>query len=89
MAEQPPDDAALALHRVEVAVAVAAPDREARDEVVEHEVVQDDDARAAAQRVHDPAVRVRVVPDVVEGERRCPAGAVSGRGGRPRRRAAA
>ena len=47
MAEQAADDAALALHRVEVAVAVAAADREPGDEVVEDEVVQDDDARAA------------------------------------------
>ena len=36
------------------------------DEVVEHEVVEDDDSRLAAQRVDDPRVRVRVVPDVVE-----------------------
>ena len=66
MAEQPSDDAALALHRVQVAVPVAAADREAGDEVVEHEVVQDDDARLLPERVHDPAVRVRVVADVVE-----------------------
>ena len=68
MAEQAPDDAALALHRVEVAVAVAASDRQPGDEVVEHEVVQDDDTGPAAQRVDDPAVRVGVVADVVERE---------------------
>ena len=45
--EQAADDAALALHRVEIAVAVAPADRQPRDEVVQDEVVQDDDARAA------------------------------------------
>ncbi len=68
VAEQPADDAALALHRVEVAVAVAAADREAGDEVVEDEVVQHDDAGRAPQRVDDPAVGVRVVADVVDAE---------------------
>ncbi len=47
-------------------MAVLAADRQAGDEMVEHEVVQHDDARAAAERVDDPAVRVRVVADVVE-----------------------
>ena len=61
-AEQPADDAGLALHRVEVAVAVAAADRQAGDEVVEHEVVEDDDAGAAAQRIDDPAVRSGSLP---------------------------
>ena len=37
------DDAVLALHRVEVAVPVAATDRDPRHEVVEDEVVQDDE----------------------------------------------
>ncbi len=41
-------------------------DRHPGDEVVDDEVVQHDDAGAAAQRVDDPAVRVRVVADVVE-----------------------
>ena len=72
MTEQAADDAALALHRVEVAVAVAAADRQPRDEMVQDEVVQDDDAGltagAAPERVDDPAVRVRVVADVVERE---------------------
>jgi len=57
-----------ALHRVQVAVPVAAADRQAGDEVVQDEVVQDDDARLLAERVHDPAVRVRVVADVVEAD---------------------
>ena len=61
-----PDDSVLALHRVEVAVAVAAADRHPGDEVVDDEVVQDDDARPPAQRVDDPGVSVGVVADVVE-----------------------
>ena len=66
MPEQAADHAALPLHRVEVAVPVAAADRQPGDEVMEDEVVQDDDAGPLAQRVDDPAVRVRVVADVVE-----------------------
>ena len=68
----PPGDARLALHRREIRVAVLPPDRHARDEMVDHEVVQDDDARPPAQRVDDPRVRVRVVADVVERRRRRP-----------------
>ena len=49
-------------------MAVAAADRQPRDQVVEDEVVQDDDAWPLAQRIDDPAVRVGVVADVVEGE---------------------
>ena len=64
--EQAADDAAFPLHRVEVAVAVAAADRQTRDEVVKDEVVQDDDAGPLAERLDDPAVCVRVVADVVE-----------------------
>ena len=75
VAEQPADDAVLALHRVEVAVPVPRPIVMPGDEVVEDEVVQDDDARAPAQRLDDPAVRVRVVADVVERRRRCRAAA--------------
>ena len=80
VAEQPPDDAAFPLHRVEVAVPVAAADREAGDEVVEDEVVQHDDAGRAPQRLDDPAVGVRVVADVVDAEVRA--------AGRPLRRRA-
>jgi hypothetical protein len=36
--------------------------------VVEHEVVEYDDARPPPQRLDDPAVRVRVVADVVEAD---------------------
>ena len=88
VAEQPADDAALALHRVEVAVAVAPADRQPGDEVVEDELVQDDDARPLAQRVDDPAVRVRVVADVVEREVGAARRARVRRAGRPRRRSA-
>ncbi len=66
MCEEPADDAVLALHQVEIAVPVAPADGHARDEVVEDEVVEDDDAWLPAQRVDDPRVRVRVVADVVE-----------------------
>ena len=65
-AEQPAGDAELALHRVEVAAAVAAADRDPGDQVVQHVLVQHDDAGALVQRVDDPAVRVGVVADVVE-----------------------
>ena len=61
-----PTTPAVALHRVEVARRVPARQRQPGDEVVEDEVVQDDDARPPAERVDDPAVRLRVVPDVVE-----------------------
>ena len=64
--EQAADDAAFPLHRVEVAVAVAAADRQPCDEMVEDEVVEDDDARPLPKRLDDPAVRLRVVADVVE-----------------------
>ncbi len=52
-AEQPPGDAELALHRVEVAATVPPADRHPGDQVVEHDLVQDDDAvmaRAAWRR---------------------------------------
>ena len=81
-AEQAPDDPVLALHRVEVAVPVAPADRHPGDEVVEHEVVEHDDAGRASQGVDDPAVRVRVVADVVERDSPCRAGLVSVRGER-------
>ena len=56
----------LALHQVEVGIAVAAGQRHSRDEVVEDEVVQDDDAGALAKSIDDPGVRARVVSDVVQ-----------------------
>ena len=78
--EEAADDAVLALHQVEVAVAVAARERHPRDEVVEDEVVEDDDARPLAQRVDDPGVGAGVVADVVERDvglaRRPPAAAL-------------
>ena len=66
--EQPPDDAVLALHRVEVAVPVAAPDGQAGDEVVEDEVVEDDEAGRRRRASTIQAVRVGVVADVVEAQ---------------------
>ena len=62
------DDAALALHRVEVAVAVPPTDGDAGDEVMQDEVVQDDCAGLSPHGVQDPAVGVGVVADVVNGE---------------------
>jgi hypothetical protein len=47
-------------------VTVLTADRQSCDEVMEDEVVQDDHTWAASQRVDDPAVRFRVVPDVVQ-----------------------
>ena len=38
------------------------------DQMVQHELVQDDDAGSLPQRVDDPTVRVGVVADVVEGD---------------------
>ena len=57
--EQPADDAVLALHRVEVAVAVASPDGHVRDQVVDDEVVEDDErpAFAGARRGSSRALR--------------------------------
>ena len=66
--EQAPDEAALPLHCGEVARRVAARERQADDEVVEDEVVEDDDAGARPKRLDDPAVRLGVVADVVEGD---------------------
>ena len=82
--EQPARDARVAFHRVEVARVVLAPEREARDEVVEHEVVQHDDARLAAQLFDDPAVHLRVVADVVESDVRLPHACRAARRRRPR-----
>ena len=44
MAEEAADDAVLALHEIEIAVPVPPTDGHPRDEMVEDEVVQDDDA---------------------------------------------
>ena len=64
--QQASRNAGVALHRSEVAVAVLPPDRQSRDEMVEDEVVQDDHSRPSSQRIDDPAVRFRIVADVVE-----------------------
>ena len=86
--KEPADHSVLALHRVEVAVAVAAPDRHSRDEVVDDEVVQDDDSRPPAQRIDDPRMRVGVVPHVVERGIRASRSALAPFPARPSRRAA-
>ena len=80
MREQASHDAGLALHRVEVADAVAAADGHAGDEVVHDELVQDDQAGLGAQRLEDPAVRLRAVADVEDAElgRPAPARAAPG-----------
>ena len=67
-AEQPAGDAELALHRVEVPASVAPADRDPRDQMVEDVLVQDDDARALVEGIDDPAVGLRVVAYVVEGD---------------------
>ena len=52
--EQPARQARLALHRVQVARDVLPRERHPRDEVVEHEVMEDDDAgrRRSASTIH-------------------------------------
>ena len=47
MRDQAADHARIALHRVEVAIRVAASDSKPGDQVVEHEVVQNHDAAIA------------------------------------------
>ena len=49
-----------------VGVPVISTDRHARNQMVDHEVVQHDDAGPATERVHDPSVGVGIVADVVE-----------------------
>ena len=43
-ADEAPGDPEVALHRVEIGAPVAAADRDPGDQVVEHELVEDDDA---------------------------------------------
>jgi hypothetical protein len=64
--QQPPRHARVTLHRAQVTLRIAAPERHARDQVVEHEVVEDHDARPPSQRFDDPPVRIGVVAHVVE-----------------------
>jgi hypothetical protein len=66
--EQATGNACVSLHRGEVAGAVLVTDGQAGDEVVQDEVVQDDDTGTPAQRFDDPAVRLGIVADVVEGD---------------------
>jgi hypothetical protein len=66
VAEQATHDAGVTVERLEVAKPVADPERGARDQVVQHEVVQDGDALPLLERFQDPAVGLGVVADVVE-----------------------
>ncbi len=64
--EQPAGDAELTLHRVEIRAAVAPPDRDPGDQVVQDVLMQHDETATLTERIDDPAVSVRVVADVVE-----------------------
>jgi len=66
MRQQAARNAGVAFHGSEIAVPVLPADRQSCDQMVEDEVVQDDHSRPASQRVDDPAVRFRIVADVVE-----------------------
>ena len=59
-------DAGISLHRGEIRGPVLVADRQPRDEMVEDELVQHDDAGAPAQSLDDPAVRLGIVADVVQ-----------------------
>ncbi len=52
--------------RAEVALLVAASQREPGHEMVKHELVENDEPSPALERIDDPAVRVWVVSNVVE-----------------------
>ncbi|HEU0318661.1 MAG TPA: hypothetical protein VFR49_15095 [Solirubrobacteraceae bacterium] len=66
MGEHSPYGARLSLHRVEIPASVAPAQSHAGHQMMEDEIVQNDDAGPAAECLHDPAVRDRVVADVVE-----------------------
>ena len=66
IAEQARRNTGFPLHRSEVGVPVVAADGEARDEMMDDEVVQHDDAGTPAKRVDDPPVRIGIVAYVVE-----------------------
>ena len=66
MGQEAARDAGVVFHRSEIAVTVLPADRQACDEVVKDEVVQDDDAGSTSQCVDDPTVRFWIVADVVE-----------------------
>ena len=70
--EQPRGQPAIALEGVQVRLPVAASERDARDEVMQHEVVEHDEPRRPAQRIDDPTVGIGVVPDVKDAEIRSP-----------------
>jgi hypothetical protein len=62
----------IALERFCICPGVAATERGSRNEMVEHEVVQNDDTGPASQPTEDPPVGVSIVADVVEDDV-CPA----------------
>ncbi len=64
--EHPAERACVSMHRVQVAVVVPSAERQPRNEVVQDEVVEDDEPPSPLERIHDPAVRVGIVADVVE-----------------------
>jgi hypothetical protein len=49
-------------------MAILASDRETGDEMMQHELMQDDDARTATESIDDPTVRIGVVANVVDGD---------------------
>ena len=71
MREQPSGNPGIAFHRREIAVPVLAADGQPGDEMVKHEVVEDDYARSPLQSVDNPAVRFRMVADVKERDVSC------------------
>jgi len=64
--EHSPNSTGLSLHRVEIPASVAAAESHTGHQMMEDEIVQNDDAGPAAESLHNPAVRDRVVADVVE-----------------------
>ena len=68
MRDEPTDDARVSLHRVQVAVGVTPAEGQARNQMVENKVVENDDPAVPPERLDDPAVRFCVVADVIEGD---------------------
>src|SRR5436190_12409431 len=66
--EQPAYHPSLTEHRGPVALAIPAADREAGDQVVQDEVVENDEARLPPESVNDPPVGAGVVSDVVDAD---------------------
>jgi len=77
--EQPTDHTCFSLHRVQIGAPVSPPEGDARNQVVDDEVVEDDDARPSPERIDDPAVGVGVVTHVVQGDVRAAESALPSR----------